>query len=191
MKKHLSKRLLSLFLAVVMVVTCAPFVAFATTEGRGGNSHYLFAYFTGDSDESVRLAVSDDGLNFEALNGNLPVLEGYPSEIYTVNDVEGIAASGKVRDPYILPKQDGSGFYILGTDLETHGATDYRNSKLLIWDVPSDSFDQIESIKPWAVETAGWFSNYQIQQNSPSSNGRADFYAWAPEAIWDSSKTCI
>lgn len=188
MKKHLSKRLLSLFLAVVMVVTCAPFVAFATTEGRGGNSHYLFAYFTGDSDESVRLAVSDDGLNFEALNGNLPVLEGNPSEIYTVHDVEGIAASGKVRDPYILPKQDGSGFYILGTDLETYGATDYRNSKLLIWDVPSDSFDQIESIKPWAVETAGWFSNYQIQQNSPSSNGRADFYAWAPEAIWDSSK---
>lgn len=110
MKKHLSKRLLSLFLAVVMVVTCAPFVAFATTEGRGGNSHYLFAYFTGDSDESVRLAVSDDGLNFEALNGNLPVLEGYPSEIYTVNDVEGIAASGKVRDPYILPKQDAAAF---------------------------------------------------------------------------------
>lgn len=188
MKKHLSKRLLSLFLAVVMVVTCAPFVAYATTEGRGGDTHYLFAYFTGDSDESVRLAVSDDGLNFEALNGNLPVLEGYPTEIYTVNNVEGIAASGKVRDPYILPKQDGSGFYILGTDLETRGATDYRNSKLLIWDVPSDSFDQIESIQPWAVETAGWFSNYQIQLNSPSSNGRADFYAWAPEAIWDSSK---
>lgn len=36
MKKHLSKRLLSLFLAVLMVATSAPLVAYATVESGGG-----------------------------------------------------------------------------------------------------------------------------------------------------------
>ena len=39
-------------------------------------SAYLFVYFTGNrmSEEAVRMAVSLDGYNYKALNGNQPVL---------------------------------------------------------------------------------------------------------------------
>ena len=40
-------------------------------------SAYLFVYFTGNrmSEEAVRMAVSLDGYNYKALNGNQPVLD--------------------------------------------------------------------------------------------------------------------
>ena len=118
MKKHLSKRLLSLFLAVMMVVTAAPFAAFGSSNAISDEVNYLFAYFTGQDDENVRLAVSEDGYNFEALNGNDAILRNDPSTIYNVNDtISGIAPSGHARDPYILPREDGNGYYIIATDL--------------------------------------------------------------------------
>ena len=108
MKKHLSKRLLSLLLAVVMVATSAPFVASAQTATISDEINYLFAYFTGDDSEQVRLAVSDDGYNFEALNGNNPVLDATLAsnqvgvDIFPADSQLGIAPSGCARDPYIV-----------------------------------------------------------------------------------------
>ncbi len=45
--------------------------------GYSQQSAYLFVYFTGNrmSEEAVRMAVSLDGYNYKALNGNQPVLD--------------------------------------------------------------------------------------------------------------------
>ena len=63
---------------------------------KSESGKYLFAYFVGNEPEQERIhfAVSKDGYNFEALNGNQPVI---------------IQNLGKrsVRDPYILKGQDG------------------------------------------------------------------------------------
>ena len=62
---------------------------------------YLFAYFTGNdmADESIHFAVSDDGFNYRALNGNRPVI-----------DSREISSTGGVRDPHILRGHDGKTF---------------------------------------------------------------------------------
>ena len=196
MKKHLSKRLLSLLLAVVMVATSAPFVASAASDDWNGDTvRYLFAYFTGDDSEEIRLAVSENGFDFEALNGNRPVLDSanvsgvYPE--YAASDVNDsynntynpIAASGKARDPYIIPDSDGTGYYILATDLAAE-AQQYRNSKLLVWHI--DDLGKASEVKPWNIETMMWFNNYL--GSGTGDKGYPDFYAWAPGAFWDESK---
>ncbi len=195
MKKHLSKRLLSLLLAVVMVATSAPFVASAQTATISDEINYLFAYFTGDDSEQVRLAVSDDGYNFEALNGNNPVLDATLAsnqvgvDIFPADSQLGIAPSGCARDPYIVKDETGDGYYILATDLNAP-AQAYRNSKMLVWHITDLS--QADKVKPWAIETRQWFpNNYSgsgVQGSDTAGAACPDFYAWAPGAIWDEDK---
>lgn len=202
MKKHLSKRLLSLFLAVMMVVTSAPFVASAAgnDDYNGDEIRYLFAYFTGDDSEEVRFAVSEDGFDFEALNGNYPILDSinvsgvYPEYARSDgNDAYGnayqpIPASGHARDPYIVADSDGSGYYVLATDLYADSAIGqaYRNSKLLVWHIDnSEDFSNVSDIQPWNIETMMWFNNYVGSGYGGAGNAYPDFYAWAPGAIWD------
>lgn len=189
MKVKISKKLLSVFLAVVMIVTSIPIIASAAT-GEDENNKFLFAYFTGnDGDEYVRLAVSDDGLNFEALNGNTPILNNEPSAQYPATTKNtGIPASGCARDPYVVQarNEDGSvgkGYYIIATDLSIN-VTNYRNSKFLVWYI--DDLSKVAETKPWNVETCDWFNNYP--QLGRDGSGNVDYYAWAPEAIWDSEK---
>ena len=71
-------------------------------------SAYLFVYFTGNrmSEEAVRMAVSLDGYNYKALNGNQPVL-----------DSRVISSTGGVRDPHILRCENGKTFYMVVTDM--------------------------------------------------------------------------
>lgn len=195
MKKHLSKRLLSLLLAVVMVATSAPFVASAQTATISDEINYLFAYFTGDDSEQVRLAVSDDGYNFEALNGNNPVLDATLAsnqvgvDIFPADSQLGIAPSGSARDPYIVKDKTGEGYYILATDLSAP-AQEYRNSKMLVWHITDLS--QADKVKPWAIETRQWFPNNYggsgDQGTDTAGVACPDFYAWAPGAIWDADK---
>lgn len=61
-------------------------------------SAYLFVYFTGNrmSEEAIRMAISLDGYNYKALNGNQPVL-----------DSRVISSTGGVRDPHILRCENG------------------------------------------------------------------------------------
>ena len=71
---------------------------------------YLFAYFEGSGDktkqEQLRFAVSDDAMNWFALNDNQPILSSGE-----------VSQSGGIRDPHILRKEDGKGFYITATDM--------------------------------------------------------------------------
>ena len=74
-----------------------------------GCSAYLFVYFTGNGpgEEAIRFAVSLDGYNYRALNGNQPIL-----------DASSISSAGGVRDPHILRAQDGKTFYMVATDMQ-------------------------------------------------------------------------
>ena len=85
-------------------------------------SAYLFVYFTGNrmSEEAVRMAVSLDGYNYKALNGNQPVL-----------DSRVISSTGGVRDPHILRCEDGKTFYMVVTDMvSANGYTSKVSFKL-------------------------------------------------------------
>jgi hypothetical protein len=73
---------------------------------------YLFAYFEGkgpaEKQEQLRFAVSDDAVNWKALNNNEPII---PSK--------DISNTGGIRDPHILRGADGNSFYMVATDMNT------------------------------------------------------------------------
>tara|TARA_B100000700_G_scaffold146051_1_gene162523 strand:+ start:953 stop:1804 length:852 start_codon:yes stop_codon:yes gene_type:complete len=62
---------------------------------------YLLSYFRTES-EALHLALSEDGFTFEAVNGNLAVLEATEQ-------------TGTMRDPFLFQDQDGL-FHLLATD---------------------------------------------------------------------------
>ena len=62
---------------------------------------YLLSYFRTES-EALHLALSEDGVTFEAVNGNLAVLEATEQ-------------TGTMRDPFLFQDQDGL-FHLLATD---------------------------------------------------------------------------
>ena len=70
---------------------------------------YLFAYFegSGDKQEYLRFAISDDAKNWYALNDNQPIISS-----------DTISTSGGIRDPHILRGEDGC-YYIVATDMNT------------------------------------------------------------------------
>lgn len=62
-KKLTGKRLIAVFLAVLMALTCftaLPFAASAATPATSAGGKYVFAYFTGNntSEQKIRFAVS-------------------------------------------------------------------------------------------------------------------------------------
>ncbi len=71
---------------------------------------YLFTYFegSGDNQESLRFGVSEDAVNWHALNGNQPILNS-----------KDISNTGGIRDPHILRGAKGDGYYIVATDMYT------------------------------------------------------------------------
>ena len=148
---------------------------------------YLFAYFTGNSDDGERLryAVSDDGYNFESLNGGWAVskdiqatlaADAHAYPIYPTGTVEGTDARGNIRDPYILEAEDGS-YYILGTDLDTDTNGFSDNAKLIVWHI--NDLRDIDSTDPWFIDITGMMNENIYKWNSTINR------AWAPEAIWD------
>jgi hypothetical protein len=173
--------------------------------------HYLYAYFRGDSDdgEKLRYAVSSDGVNFTPLNYSLPVwnpdsFDTSDITVYPQNaNAEGnYAVTKHIRDPYVFAKQDGSGYYILATDLESdvdngeengdYGAdwTDkisghpvVNNCKILVWDLKN--LKDISSTTPWTIDTQKLPGMLDIIGTDAGQHIRK---AYAPQAIWDPNK---
>lgn len=123
---------------------------------------YLFVHFTGDrkDGEQIYFALSRDGLHWQDLNANRPVL------------VSAVGDKG-VRDPYLLRSADNSRFYLLATDLsiyhrggwEKARATVAGSRSLVIWESPDLVSWSEPRLEELAVPEAGC--------------------AWAPEAIYD------
>ena len=126
-----------------------------STEGA-----YLFCYFVGNEvdEQTIHLAVSTDGYNFEALNNNEAV-------------IEQTKGTGCVRDPYILKGVDENGrdcYFIIATDMNAlDGWT--SNHCLITW----KSYDLIN----WTDETVIDMRQFKGFETTNR--------AWAPQAIWD------
>ena len=150
-------------------------------EKENSNDKYLYAYFTGNSDagEKLRYAVSSDGYNWESLNGANAVADAHAIagslSVYPAGGRTGLAATGNVRDPYILYAQDGT-YYVLATDLDTDTYGFDNNCKLLVWHV--NSLVDIDSATPWVIDCT---SLLEGEMGDDCELKRA----WAPEAVYD------
>lgn len=170
MGKKVSKRLLSLFLSVLMLATSLPFAGLSASAAdessnlpKSTSGAYLFAYFRNDAKstngENIFYAVSKDGYNYESLNGGVPV----------ANASQG---TGHSRDPYIMKAQDGAEYkyYMVATDANT--TDNYNNTGLHTW----GSNDLIH----WDE-----LANPQFATNKGGGSKTITNMCWAPEAIWD------
>ncbi len=120
---------------------------------------YLFVYFTGNnkSGEAIRFALSKDGYNFRALNGNEPVISS--AEIST---------TGGVRDPHILRGADGQTFYMVATDMVSANGWDSNRAMVLLK----------------STDLVNWTSSVvNIQKAFPGNKHL--LRVWAPQTIYD------
>ena len=102
----LSRRNFIVLTGLTTTFTAAAAVA-APRAASAANTAYVFAYFTetptmSGANYGLHLAVSGDGLNWQPLNQNNPV-------------VTPTAGTLGLRDPFILRKQDGT-FVVLDRD---------------------------------------------------------------------------
>ena len=130
---------------------------------------YLFAYFpyAGVKDERIYFGISQDGLNFTALNDSKPV-------------IESTLGTHGLRDPFIIRSHEGDKFYLIATDLTVAGVTqdgvDYPGQG---WGENQTSGSQ--SIMVWeSTDLVNW-SKQRMCKVAVDDAG----CTWAPEAYWD------
>lgn len=132
------------------------------TETPANYEGYLFAYFEGRGDakqqEHLRFALSDDGVNWRALNGNRPVIAS-----------DTISESGGIRDPHILRGEDGR-FYIVATDMNTAKNGWNENPGIVL--LSSDDLLHWKHAK------------INLSKDYPKHFGDA-YWVWAPQTIYD------
>lgn len=146
-----------------VTVKAAPEKDYEQMDNDGDFTGYLYASFIepplSASRQQVYFASSDDGMHWQDLNDNEPVLTSS-------------MGTGSTRDHYILRSPEGDRFYLIATDLNCVESgkdwNDYaeRGSKsLMIWE--SD-------------DLVNW-SEQRMVQVADDNTG----CAWAPEAIYD------
>jgi hypothetical protein len=122
---------------------------------------FLFTTFRDEAtpaSEQIYMGISEDGCNWDALNGGKPVL------------ISDVGEQG-VRDSFLLRTHDGQKVWLIATDLcinrnrDWHRATHAGSRSLVIW----ESDDLVHWSSPRLVQVA------------PDDAG----CAWAPEAIFD------
>jgi len=120
---------------------------------------YLFTYFTGNSgaEEAIRFAISKDGYNFRALNGNRPIISSGQ-----------ISETGGVRDPHILRGADGKTFYMVVTDMVSAKGWDSNRAMVLLK----------------STDLISWTSSIiNIQKRFPGNEQLKR--VWAPQTLYD------
>jgi len=153
--KH-SKPTFKTFLPVILLA----FMTLSGCNSKPDTSAYLFVYFTGNApgEEAIRLAVSEDGFHYRALNDNKPVL-----------DSKTISTSGGVRDPHILRGNDGKTFYMVATDLF----------------VPEQGWNNYAMVLMKSDDLIHWKSGIvNIPKTFPKEFGDVN-RVWAPQTIYD------
>ena len=167
----------------------------STSSYDSSRDKFLYAYFTGDSDagETMHYAISQDGINFEAVSGGTkvwnPSING-ATETYPATDSapysDSVAISNHVRDSYAFYGQDGKD-YVIATDLNTNNGNwgNIQNSRFLVWKM--DYFGDINDTRPWTIDTANLPGMDEIT-GATSSSHKTVKKAWAPQVIWDADK---
>lgn len=131
---------------------------------------YLFAYFPytdAVKDERIYFGISEDGLNFKALNSSKPV-------------IESTLGTHGLRDPFIIRSHEGDKFYLIATDLTVAGVTqDGVNYPGMGWGENQTNGSQ--SIMVWeSTDLVNW-SEQRMCKVAADNAG----CTWAPEAYWD------
>ena len=123
---------------------------------------YFFAYFAGEDyvdGEQIYFASSQDGMNWDDLNNNNPILTSTLGE-------EG------VRDPFIIRSPEGDKFYLIATDLKIYGNGD--------WNAAQNSGSQ--SLMVWeSTDLVNWSDQRMVEVSAEIGAG----CTWAPEATYD------
>lgn len=130
---------------------------------------YLFAYFpyTSFKDERIYFAVSEDGLNFNAINNGKYILE-------STKGTHGL------RDPFIIRSHEGDKFYLLATDLTVYGVTQ-GGVKHPGMDWSENQRKGSRSIMVWeSTDLVNW-SKQRMCNVAMETAG----CTWAPEAYYD------
>ncbi|MFB6317463.1 LamG-like jellyroll fold domain-containing protein [Saccharicrinis sp. FJH54] len=160
------KHILLQFTVAAFILTTTVSLAEARQNQQSEYSAYLYVYFSGDEsridDQQIYFAISRDGLTWDDLNENNPVLTS-------------VLGDKSVRDPYILRTPDGNHFYLIATDLDIR-ASKYNGN----WGLMSTQGSN--SIMVWeSDDLVNWSEQRMIDVSSPVLAGNT----WAPEAIYD------
>lgn len=143
------------------ILSAAAFSLMLLLSSCGGKKTkaYLFTYFLGNAieQEAICFAVSEDGLNWKALNNNEPVLNS-----------NEISSTGGVRDPHIMRCEDGKTFYMVATDM--HSCNGWDSNRALVM---MKSKDLIE----WTSSVVNMQKRYEKQERLKR--------VWAPQTIYD------
>lgn len=120
---------------------------------------YLFAYFHGNrvEQEQICFAISADGYNYLALNGDKPVINS-----------KDISETGGVRDPHILRSEDGNTFYMVITDMTSSKGWDSNRGMVLM---------KSNDLVNWTSSAINIQKKYSGQENL--------LRVWAPQTVYD------
>ncbi|MBU2916244.1 family 43 glycosylhydrolase [Reichenbachiella agariperforans] len=141
------------------VLGCLAILIFGSCQNEPKYDAYLFTYFVGNGpdEESIHYALSENGFNYYALNGNQPIV-----------DSKDISVSGGVRDPHILRGEDGF-FYMVVTDLY----------------VPEMGWENTAMVLMKSADLINWTHTViDIPQTYPENFGAVN-RVWAPQTIYD------
>ena len=154
----------AVILGVVLACCGSPVSKNTNTLSAGSNKNqpytaYLFAYFTGNakSEEAIRFALSNDGYNFRALNGDKPIISSGQ-----------ISSTGGVRDPHILRGADGKTFYMVATDMVS--ALGWSSNRAMVLMKSTDLINWTSSVVNFQKRFLGQDSLLRV---------------WAPQTIYD------
>lgn len=125
---------------------------------------YLFVHFIDKKhntnlSEQVYFSVSQDGNNWDVLNGGQPIL------------VSELGEKG-VRDPFIIRAAEGDRFFLIGTDLNVSLRSDGWKTA---------SINGSDSILVWESEDLVHWSDARLCRIAPEGAG----CTWAPEVVYD------
>lgn len=121
---------------------------------------YLFAYFegSGNKQEHLRFAISEDVKNWYALNDNQPVIAS-----------DSISTSGGIRDPHILRGEDGC-YYIVATDMNT---------------VKNGWKDNPGIVLMKSKDLVNWTHSKIVLKEDYKEHFSDAYWVWAPQTIYD------
>lgn len=143
-------------------------------------SAYLFTHFTGMEktleSEQVYMSVSKDGKTWEILNGGKCVLQSRIGEC-------------GVRDPFCIRKADGSGFYIIATDLSIYNRICTTENIKDVW--PNSKTRSKNNPTPGSRNIIIWESDDLVNWSDARGAEVAIAEAgctFAPKCIYDKAK---
>ena len=147
---------------LLATVMCSLTLSTLQAQTSGSFSGYLFAYFEGrgENQEALRFAISDDAINWHALNSNKPIIAS-----------DSISESGGIRDPHILRGEQGE-YLIVATDMHT------RDPKQGWKENPGVVLLRSTDLIHWTharVNLAKKFSRHFTDA----------YWVWAPQTIYD------